>query len=843
MAGADVGEAQHHAIDDVVQCAVGLDARQIPGTRGAFYFNLAGDQRIEHGLQLGQQVDAVEAGLDVAQGAAEVAGDQRVELQHFAGEALDAQMVVEQQGADADVVEQVLDVVLQAAHLFEAAVQLGIHRNGFFVQGLQLLFRGFQLFVRRLQFFVGGLQFLVGRFEFFVGGLLFLDGGLQVLTRVGELALQVFDARGLHRRGGAFAPAPPRPGRGRRNILEADQQQAFGAVGCTLSGRQQAHAEAHDEAAMAAGAVIGQRHLAVQRRPALGRRGDGNAQLHLQAVAGHLDRIGGHRAGGRAQVAAGVAMHKQDVAARIGGDRGRRIGLQQQAVAQVGNAAAPGFGGDWRSGGCHGNVLRGGAPEQGQGERVGGCGLRGPVELPFAVQRDKQLGMMGDALRGRQEEHAAGLQRVVKAGDQAVLLFRLEVDHQVAATEQVELGKGRVLDHALHGEHDHLAQLFPDLVAAIRAFFAGEAAVQALGRQVLGDAGRIAAGAGGVDGLVVEVGGVDQHLEIPPGLVHQLAQQDGDGIGLLAAGATGDPDAEHVVLGLVGQERGQDFLLQGDKGPRVAKEAGDVDQQFLEQQLHFRRVPGEEARIYRHAVDAVLRHAPLDAAAQGAFLVQRKIVAGGLLDLLQDHVQAAHRGGRQDGRQAEAEGRLPGDLNQHGRHFFHGQDVRGVAGGNRALRHAVVSGGGRLLHHADAACALDRAQAQGSVAGGTGEDDADGALGLILGQRAQEAVDGKALAARQGRLGEVQHALVNAQLAVGWNHIDVVGSDRGLVQCLHHRHGGGTLQDFGQQAVVAGVEVRHQHEGHAGIGRAGAEEGLKGLQPAGGRANADDRKG
>ena len=62
----------------------------------------------------------------------------------------------------------------------------------------------------------------------------------------------------------------------------------------------------------------------------------------------------------------------------------------------------------------------------------------------------------------------------------------------------------------------------------------------------------------------------------------------------------------------------------------------------------------------------------------------------------------------------------------------------------------------------------------------------------------------------------------------------MVGLYPGLVRDLRHRHGGNALQDFCQQAFMARVQVRHQHEGHAGVRRAGAEELLKGFKPSGG---------
>ena len=42
-----------------------------------------------------------------------------------------------------------------------------------------------------------------------------------------------------------------------------------------------------------------------------------------------------------------------------------------------------------------------------------------------------------------------------------------EVDQQVAAAQDVELGEGRVHDEVLRGEDHHLADLFADPVAAL----------------------------------------------------------------------------------------------------------------------------------------------------------------------------------------------------------------------------------------------------------------------------------------------------------------------------------------------------------------------------------------
>ena len=277
-------------------------------------------------------------------------------------------------------------------------------------------------------------------------------------------------------------------------------------------------------------------------------------------------------------------------------------------------------------------------------DAVGGRGF-GAVELPFAVKRGKQVRMVGNALRTRQEQHSARIEGVVKAGDEPLLLFAFQIDQQVAATQQVELGEGRILDHAVHGKHHFLADELLHLETAAFIRFLDEELAQALRRHILGDIGRVVAGARRGDGVVVEVGG--ENLEVPllrvgvRAFVEQFLQHHGDRIGFFTAGATGHPDAKHTAGRLGGQQGWQDADFQRNEGLGIAEEVGDVDQQFLEQRLDFSGVVLEKARIDGQIVNGVLRHAPLDATADGAFLVEREIVAGGAAQLQQDLVDAA----------------------------------------------------------------------------------------------------------------------------------------------------------------------------------------------------------
>ena len=78
--------------------------------------------------------------------------------------------------------------------------------------------------------------------------------------------------------------------------------------------------------------------------------------------------------------------------------------------------------------------------------------------------------------------------------------------------------------------------------------------------------------------------------------------------------------------------------------------------------------------------------------------------------------------------------------------------------------------------------------------------------------------------------------------AFGGNHVDVVGLQPQAVGHGDDRHDRGPGQDFGELALVPGVEVLDQHECHAGVGGELSQKLAEGLEPAGGGADADDRE-
>ena len=538
-------------------------------------------------------------------------------------------------------------------------------------------------------------------------------------------------------------------------------------------------------------------------------------------------------------------MHILDIAASVGGHRCRSVIIQQRVGTQVGDSAD-----------AHGLCFF--APRRREGVRPvqGGCpvgaglpdgssaDVHGTIKLPLTVDVRKQLGMVGDALGGRQEQHAIGFKRVVKTRNQAVLQLGLHIDHQIAATEQIEPGERRVLDHVLHREHHHVAQFLFDLIAGPSL---DKETGQAFGRDVLGDVRRIDARPRRDNRVLIQIGGIDLNIQFllvfGPECGLQLGEQDGDRVGFLAGRATGYPDAEVIAGFFARHQPGQDDFSQHFVRPRVAEEAGDVDQQLLDQQLRFSGVLAQIPRIRRFGFDFVLRHAAMDAPADGAFFVEREVLTRDAAQLQQNLIDPADDFFRHERRHAQPVRSLLNRLQQHRRHLFHRQDVRGAAGLNDTLRHAVILGRRRLLHHADAAGGENRAQTLRAIGGGTRENNADRARRLIIGQRAHKHVDRHSLSARLLRNCHLQHAVEQRHIAVGGDDINMIGRDREPVDCFEHRHAGAPLQNFGQQADMAGIEMRHQDECHVGIRRAGTEERLKGFQPAGRSADANDGTG
>ena len=240
----------------------------------------------------------------------------------------------------------------------------------------------------------------------------------------------------------------------------------------------------------------------------------GRGQVAPQSFAGHLqDVVDAGLARGRFQVQAGAAVEVEDVALAVDERAGRGDLLQERLFGQL---AQRQFSGEGRlAGGLRERRIqrRHGRQKPAQGRALRAVKIfLALIQLRFAVQRGKQIAELAHGLGGAQEEKAARVQRVVEQGNELLLQVPAHIDQEVAATDQVEFGEGRVFDHVLLGKDQHVADAFVDAVGAAVGL-GREKARQPLRRDVGGDAGRIEAGAGRGNRLAVNVGGEDLHLE------------------------------------------------------------------------------------------------------------------------------------------------------------------------------------------------------------------------------------------------------------------------------------------------------------------------------------------
>ena len=124
---------------------------------------------------------------------------------------------------------------------------------------------------------------------------------------------------------------------------------------------------------------------------------------------------------------------------------------------------------------------------------------------------------------------------------------------------------------------------------------------------------RVDAGAGVVNGIPINVCGEDVDLELCLERIHAFAEENGQGAGFFAGGASGNPDGNGLLLNL-------------NKDVGVAEEAGDADEEGTKQGVDFGWSEFEEAKVVFEASDRVDGHAPFDAAADGIALVLGKVV-------------------------------------------------------------------------------------------------------------------------------------------------------------------------------------------------------------------------
>ena len=181
----------------------------------------------------------------------------------------------------------------------------------------------------------------------------------------------------------------------------------------------------------------------------------------------------------------------------------------------------------------------------------------------------------------------------MERGQRFLLQARLEINQQVAATDQVHPRERRVADEILPGEHDHLAQRLADPVAAV---LLDKEPPQAFRRDILRQALGVQPVAGLVQQRVVEVGGEYLELAQAGRFLRGFHERHGDGIRLLAGGTAEHPDADRLVAALL-EELGKNHVLEHVERFRVAEKTRHADEHIGVEGVEFLGVASEEIGV------------------------------------------------------------------------------------------------------------------------------------------------------------------------------------------------------------------------------------------------------
>ena len=246
------------------------------------------------------------------------------------------------------------------------------------------------------------------------------------------------------------------------------------------------------------------------------------------------------------------------------------------------------------------------------------------VDPPTLRHRLEQLFLSRDRFGRAEKQVAVRLKCEMKQRQHPLLHRRLEIDQEVAADDEVEPREGRVLQQVLRREGDRLADLPLDAVGVVLRV---EEALEPLGADVLVDARGINAGAGGGQHGCRDVGREEPQVQVLALLGHRLGEQHGKGVGLLAGGATGEPNPNGRAGGALAHQWLDDLPGERLPGFGVAKEAGDVDGQIGQQRRQLVLVVLQELDVVVERCDPLQPHAAADPAEQRVLAIAGEILA------------------------------------------------------------------------------------------------------------------------------------------------------------------------------------------------------------------------
>jgi hypothetical protein len=293
-------------------------------------------------------------------------------------------------------------------------------------------------------------------------------------------------------------------------------------------------------------------------------------------------------------------------------------------------------------------------------------------------------------------------------------------------------------------------------------------------------------------------------------------------------------------------ERHDALAAQGVPRFRIAEETRHGDEEVAEERLDL---VGVLAQVGEVVVDrrAVLQlHAPHEPPHDGGALVAREVVARARSQELEQALQrelAVFVDGEARVRRADQGKELLAvtcEVCEPRRELLHREDDIRHARRDHGPRHGIVQGFLGVLHEDHAAGLLHGARAEGTVRAAAGQDH-DEAI-AVLGERAEEDVDGRALTARLGERHGRDRARRELELVARRDQVDTVGPQRmpRMLEC-HDRHRRALCEYRRQLALVRRRQMQHDDVCQAKIGRQCMEEVAQRLDTAGRGADADRR--
>ena len=561
---------------------------------------------------------------------------------------------------------------------------------------------------------------------------------------------------------------------------------------------------------------------------------DGRGGNEPDVLVDHVEEVEAGLARSNVEVVRAVPEEVDNVVLAVDDDRGRQEALDEldvDVVEAAGAVFAPGAAGN-----AGGHGLDVGQVEDGRGELVHLGHAAVHIDLFGQGHGVEELGVLAGRLALAKEEVATLLEGGIEDGEDGLLQYGLEVDEHVAAADEIELAEGRIRKHVVRRKDDHLSDALGDEVLVV---FLDEVLGKPCRRHVIGNAFREDALARLLYGLAVHVRGKDLDVAVGLGLLEHFLEEDGQGIGFLARGAAGTPDADLGLVLAVPDDVVDGAVLELLEEFRVAEEAGHADEDVLDQEIGLARVFADELGKLAERGRMGDGHAPLNAPQDGIALVVGEVDAAASLQYGVDGgEQVLFRGGR-GGAGRDADARIVDEVQDFlGNVSWRQHKVR-QAGTDGAAGHAVELGAGRILHNGNAAVFLDGLEAARAVCARAGEHDGNGVFLAAFGQGGKEDVYGM-VDDTVHLIGQVQGAILYGHVLLRRDEIDRVGFQGHLIPDLQHLHVGVLAEDFGHETLVVRRKVLDDDNGQAAVFRHPAEEFLQGLKAAGRGAKGND---